>query len=538
MDIYKDIVEKSIFNNFKQITIVDITLDSVSTLNVNNGKLELIKKESFIEFTNNCTNYIHEDDLNNFIEKFNIQLLENLKNQGCGVVFNKYRKLINGIYKNYCDILSLYEENNKKSIIVLTNEIVKISDDKELNVDNHLEAKLNKIVDAVSFAIFKIYNLTNNGNDINNKKDYINGILATLTKEFPELSKSVNDNMVYLVENKKPTILITDDDNITCNLLKKIFIKDYDVIIANNGKEAISLLEENKGVSCIFLDLIMPELDGFSVLAYLEDNNYFNKIPVIIISGNYDKATRDKAYSYGIADMLEKPFNVQVVKHRIDNLINLYRSNNLVNQMVLEQHRELKTVIDSIITSYEIDNNNNMKTIYEYARILALQVSVDYPEYNLTSSIIEKIAYSSMYYDIGRYTVPYTILNKKGMLSKEDRNLLEKIPINGSYIIKNVLSKINYKVDSKYASEIAKCANERYDGKGFPLALSMNQIPLSSHIVNICIEYNNLVNSIIPLDYDKINSLIEMDAGRKFDPKIVESFKKVASSFASVTGRR
>lgn len=53
-----------------------------------------------------------------------------------------------------------------------------------------------------------------------------------------------------------------------------------------------------------------------------------------------------------------------------------------------------------------------------------------------------------------------------------------------------------------------------------------------------CIEYNNLVNSIIPLDYDKISSLIEMDAGRKFDPKIVESFKKVASSFASVTGRR
>lgn len=124
--------------------------------------------------------------------------------------------------------------------------------------------------------------------------------------------------MVYLVENKKPTILITDDDNITCNLLKKIFIKDYDVITANNGKEAISLLEENKGVSCIFLDLIMPELDGFSVLAYLEDNNYFNKIPVIIISGNYDKATRDKAYSYGIADMLEnlsmfKLLNIELI---------------------------------------------------------------------------------------------------------------------------------------------------------------------------------------------------------------------------------
>lgn len=62
----------------------------------------------------------------------------------------------------------------------------------------------------------------------------------------------------------------------------------------------------------------MPELDGFSVLAYLEDNNYFNKIPVIIISGNYDKATRDKAYSYGIADMLEnllmfKLLNIELI---------------------------------------------------------------------------------------------------------------------------------------------------------------------------------------------------------------------------------
>ena len=116
------------------------------------------------------------------------------------------------------------------------------------------------------------------------------------------------------------------------------------------------------------------------------------------------------------------------------------------------------------------------------------------------------------------------------------RNITKLILENNFNDKSQVISSLTF--DGKYASEIAKCANERYDGKGFPLALSMNQIPLSSHIVNICIEYNNLVNSIIPLDYDKINSLIEMDAGRKFDPKIVESFKKVASSFASVTGRR
>ena len=93
-----------------------------------------------------------------------------------------------------------------------------------------------------------------------------------------------------------------------------VFEKKYDVVLAHNGQEAIELLNSSNGssISCIFLDLIMPELDGFSVLDYLNDNNYLNKLPVIIISGNYDKETRNRAYSYRIADMLEKPFNLEI----------------------------------------------------------------------------------------------------------------------------------------------------------------------------------------------------------------------------------
>ena len=75
-----------------------------------------------------------------------------------------------------------------------------------------------------------------------------------------------------------------------------------------------------------------------------------NKIPVIIISGNYDKETRKKAYSYQIADMLEKPFNAQVIRHRIENLISLYRSSGILNEMMLEQHEDLKGVINSHIS--------------------------------------------------------------------------------------------------------------------------------------------------------------------------------------------
>ena len=387
--------------------------------------------------------------------------------------------------------------------------------------------------------MLKIHNVINMDNNLRPKDEYINSILVGLTTDYPELNKAFNENAAEIYSSGRSTIMIIDDDSMTCNLIGKIFSKGYDIIIANNGEEAINKLKEEKNneinISCVFLDLIMPVLDGFSVLDYLNDNNYLNKLPVIIISGNYDKETRNKAYSYQIADMLEKPFNVQVVRHRIENLISLYKSSGSLNEMMLEQHGDLKNIVNSIITSYEIDNRQVMDTIKKYTRILTMQVSVQYPEYNINSNMIDKIANSSVYYSIGDYTLPRTLLYKKGLYTEEERNIVKTANINGSSIIKYVLSKNNNEIDAKYCYEIAKYYNERYDGAGFPEGLSSNSIPLSAQIVSLVIEYNNLVNSIVPVDYERIASLIIMESGRKFSPKIVEAFKKVQSEFEAIT---
>lgn len=164
----------------------------------------------------------------------------------------------------------------------------------------------------------------------------------------------------------------------------------------------------------------MPVLDGFSVLDYLNSHNYLNMLPVIIISGNYDKDTRRRAYGYQIADMLEKPFNVQVVRHRIENLINLYRSSNSLNDMMLEQHRELKNVVNSLIVAYEMDNGRCMDLVKRLTRTLTMQVSVMYPEYNINSNMIDKIANSACYFAIGNYTLPKSLLYKRGYIQKRN----------------------------------------------------------------------------------------------------------------------
>ncbi len=532
---YKGIIDKLIKDSYEESLVIDVFNDKIYKYAYVNDDIVKLEELSYADYLNKCNSFIYGDDLDKYIESLSI---------GNDTNVVRYKMLDeSGNYQEYVNNIIKYKDDGNDLIVVL------VAKDKDLdnivsnntNSISNMENKLKRMVDSIGNAILKIHNVINNGGSINNKKECIEAILAGIVNEYPEFNEVINSNMNNLFLQKKSTIMIIDDDKMTCGLIKKIFDKDYDIVIANNGKEAIECLSDNDNssfkanIACIFLDLLMPVLDGFSVLDYLNDNNYLNKLPVIIISGNYDKETRNRAYSYQIADMLEKPFNVQVVRHRIEKMINLYKSSSSVNNMMVEQHRELKNIANSLIVSYEIDNEKMMKMVKKYTRILAIQVSVDYKEYNINNKIIDKIAESAGYYGIGNYTLPKSVLYKRGMYSEEERSLIKMANINGANIIKYVLARDNNKIDEKYCYEIVKYYNERYDGNGYPEGLSGNSIPLSTQIASVAIEYSNLINTITPVDYDRVASLIIMESGRKFNPKIVESFKKVMKEFEGIT---
>lgn len=532
---YKGIIDKLIKDSYEESLVIDVFNDKIYKYAYVNDDIVKLEELSYADYLNKCNSFIYGDDLDKYIESLSI---------GNDTNVVRYKMLDeSGNYQEYVNNIIKYKDDGNDLIVVL------VAKDKDLdnivsnntNSISNMENKLKRMVDSIGNAILKIHNVINIGGSVNNKKECIEAILAGIVNEYPEFNEVINSNMNNLFLQKKSTIMIIDDDKMTCSLIKKIFDKDYDIIIANNGKEAIEYLSDNDNssfkanIACIFLDLLMPVLDGFSVLDYLNDNNYLSKLPVIIISGNYDKETRNRAYSYQIADMLEKPFNVQVVRHRIEKMINLYKSSSSINNMMIEQHRELKNIANSLIVSYEIDNEKMMKMVKKYTRILAIQVSVDYKEYNINNKIIDKIAESAGYYGIGNYTLPKSVLYKRGVYSEEERSLIKMANINGANIIKYVLARDNNKIDEKYCYEIVKYYNERYDGNGYPEGLSGNSIPLSTQIASVAIEYSNLINTITPVDYDRVASLIIMESGRKFNPKIVESFKKVMKEFEGIT---
>lgn len=533
---YKGIIDKLIVNNYEEILIINVFQDKIYRYQVRDNDFVCNKELSYMDYLRDCKNFIYQDDVDDYVDSLSLSKLEAINNS---VMINYRMKDGLGTYREYNNMIKLYDDNGEKIIVVF----VSLSTGNSVNYEsndsckNSLETKLNKIVDSVGLAILKIHNIMNNDSSYVTKKEYVDSILASLTSEFPEFNEVLNSNAMNLYNREKSTIMIVDDDKMTCSLIKKIFDKDYEVVIKNNGEEAIEYLSNSGSVniSCIFLDLLMPVLDGFSVLDYLNSHNYLNMLPVIIISGNYDKDTRRRAYGYQIADMLEKPFNVQVVRHRIENLINLYRSSNSLNDMMLEQHRELKNVVNSLIVAYEMDNGRCMDLVKRLTRALTMQVSVMYPEYNINSNMIDKIANSACYFAIGNYTLPKSLLYKRGIYTEEERSIKKMGTLNGASIIKYVLSKENKEIDGKYCYEICKYCNERYDGNGYPEGLSGNSIPLSAQIASVAIEYCNLINSINPIDYDKVASLIIMESGRKFSPKIIESFKRVQEEYMEIT---
>lgn len=127
------------------------------------------------------------------------------------------------------------------------------------------------------------------------------------------------------------TIIVADDSNIIVNIVKRAFEGEYNVISAQNGEEAIQLLQNNNldDIVGMLLDLNMPGVDGFAVLEYLKNNNLFPKVPVSIITGDDDMDVISKAFEYSIIDVLKKPFNVDNIKKIVEKTISIRSINNM-----------------------------------------------------------------------------------------------------------------------------------------------------------------------------------------------------------------
>lgn len=537
------LLQNFLLTRFLNAYIIDVISDKAFIYSYVNNCIVNKSNTTYSGFLTDLSNSLSSEDLNNLTANLSIQRLEECFYSGKKSV----NLVINRGGTDYLLDISLVNFNGNKLIMVIENLF---DSSMGLNINsgnnkNKEDIRMQSMIDNVSDSLLKIYNVFNsnrNNPEVNNIGNYINTILSDITNSYPEFNRSFKENAISVSSMGRPTLLIVDDDMITRNLLKKIFIDQYNIVMATNGEEAISILEDNSNrnmfesrdnIVGIFLDLVMPKMDGFGVLDYLNRNNYLSKIPVAIISGDYSKETRDRVYGYHIADMLEKPFNTEIIKHRVNNLVNLYKSSNSLNEMILNQYADLKNVIDTIISAYKYDYASNIEMIKRYSFIIGTDIMNNYGEYNLDEARVNLIAEASCYYDIGYYAIPRVIYSKDSNFTKEEADIVKNYPIIGSKIVKYGLKNMGDSAFTEYAYEITRYYHERYDGTGYPEGLRGDAIPISASIVALSALFNNFVRSYS--NSEDIRDAICKLSGSKFNPRIIESFKRVFDKLISAS---
>ena len=184
----------------------------------------------------------------------------------------------------------------------------------EENINKFVSEFKENILNDIELDSFKKILITND-----NKEK----IVSLVTKDNYKLI-FVIDNTVAIDTNDLKTIIIADDSPIITKFFTKIFRNDFNVIVAEDGDQVIKLLEDpaNNKVIGLFLDLQMPNKNGYEVLDYMQANNLFEKIPVSIISGEDSTEGIEKATAYsGVVDMLQKPFGADAARAIVDKTI-------------------------------------------------------------------------------------------------------------------------------------------------------------------------------------------------------------------------
>lgn len=531
--VLQDVLQKLIINDDLTLYVFDVMNDTVDKYSVLLGELKKEQSDTMQNFLDNIENEVKQPYVKGFMNMVSIPKIKEKITNGDTKPSFKYESLNGDFYELLCGLANL----NGNDLIITVRR--KLNDNLVDNSQTN-DSKFNGLVMRLADSIIKINNVFNLPNrksiNVDSVEQYVNSIFKSLTSAYPELKKSINQNAANVTGMVDDVLLIVDDDKLTRNMIKKVFDGEYKIIMAENGKEAIDYLEknQNKGITessdnvlGIFLDLTMPVMDGFQVLDYLSKNNYLYHIPVIIISGDYEKETKTRVYNYGVADMLEKPFDFEVVRHRISNFINLYKSSNSLNSIINDDEKQLKELLNSFVESYKYDYDDNIKSVNKYIKVLATQVMKDYDRYNLDSEKIEKMADASMYYDIGFYSVPRSILSKKTNFTEQELSKIKNYPLFGSKMLDYVLNYIMDESYKKYANNITLYYHENYDGSGYPKGLKEDEIPIEAKIASVCITYNNLKKKNVP----NAAFVIENKSGTVFSPKIIESFKKVVDKF-------
>lgn len=326
------------------------------------------------------------------------------------------------------------------------------------------------------------------------------------------------------------SVLVVDDQSTSRTILSHV-VKNINskinVVEKNNPEEALEWATQNTA-SLVFIDYVMPEMNGIDFVRLLKSMPKYEHVPVIMITIKKDPETRYAALDAGVADFISKPVDIYECTARSKNLLTMQlqhialqmRSDafeGLVRSATEEIKAREKETLMRLARAGEYKDSDtamHLQRMSLYSRAIAEKIGLDEEE-------AEIIELASPLHDIGKIGIPDSILLKKDSLDDQELKVMRKHPIIGYEILQDSPSKYLQK-----GSEIALAHHEKFDGTGYPYALKGKDIPISARIVAIADVFDALT-SIRPYKeawtIDQALDYISNESGKHFDPELVNA---------------
>ena len=331
------------------------------------------------------------------------------------------------------------------------------------------------------------------------------------------------------------TILIVDDVEINRDILAEGFKDSYEVIMAENGRQAIEIINSDRHISAVFLDLIMPQINGLDVLREMNKSGKISRVPVFIVTASNTDSMLIDAYNLGAVDVIRKPFMLNFLKCRVDNIVELYRHRDNLEAVINEKVTQIRHINESMVTSLaniiefrDGESGEHVKRISGLTRTILTDIVQNYPEYYMTEEAIDKVTSASILHDVGKIAIPDSILNKPGRLTKEEFDVMKLHTVKGCEILADMTDFLDEKT-YEYSYDICRHHHERWDGRGYPDGIKGDEISIWAQAVAIADVYDALISPRVykaPFEHDIAVKMICNGECGAFNPKVLEAFNR------------
>jgi putative two-component system response regulator len=351
----------------------------------------------------------------------------------------------------------------------------------------------------------------------------------------------------------RATVLIVDDDTGNLGILGNLLQPYHDVLAAPSGERALQISAGTPKPDLILLDVLMPHMDGYDVLARLHQNPATLDIPVIFVTGLDSTENEEKGLALGAVDYIAKPYRASIVLARVRTQLELKRARDwLRNQNAYLEAEVMRRMQDTLLVqdvtinalaelaeTRDNETGFHIRRTQEYVRILAQRLQT-HPRFAafLTDKVIDLLTKSAPLHDIGKVGIPDHILLKPGKLTGEEWVIMRTHSLLGANSIDRALRNANRRLDFlDMAMQIAHYHHEKWDGSGYPEGLKADAIPIPARLMALADVFDALISRRVyktAIPFEQAKEMIVNERGRHFDPDVVEAFLHSFDNFISV----